>query len=186
MNSIVTKLPDYDEVNAAMEEAGFESTAAEVHGTICGILASPEGETADWLAMVLGTDSIDVEHLPKPVSEQLLGLFQVSRQTLQDEDFSFVLLIPLGDDHSIVDRTEAVAAWCRGFLLGLSAGGLKEFASLPDAVREALEDLLDIAEVVAEDEEGEQQEQALFEIEEYVRVATQLVYDDRHRTTEAH
>ncbi len=172
-----------------MEMAGFESTAAEVHGTLCGVLASPEGETADWLAMVLGT-GIDVEHLPKPVSEILLGLFQVSRKALDDEDFSFALLIPQGDGHSIVDRTEAVAAWSRGFLLGLSAGGLKEFDSLADAVREALEDLLDIAEVVAEDEEGEQQERALVEIEEYVRVATQLVYDDRRHerdgATEAH
>lgn len=186
MNSTAFELPSYDQANAAMEGAGFDASAAEVHGTICGVVSSPEGDKADWLAAVLGGDSSDAHNLPKPVSEQLLAMFQVSRKALNDESFSFSLLIPTGDDHSIVDRTEAVAAWCRGFLLGLSAGGLKEFASLPDAVREALEDLLDIAEVVAEDEEDEQQERALAELEEYVRAAVQLIFDERRHMTSAH
>lgn len=186
MNSIASELPNYDQANTAMEDAGFDASAAEVHGTICGVVVSPEGDKADWLAAVLGGDSSDVHNLPKAVSEQLLVLFQVSRKTLNDEDFSFSLLIPAGDDDSIADRTEAVAAWCRGFLLGLSAGGLKEFASLPDAMREVLEDLLDIAEVVAEDEEDEQQEQSLVELEEYVRTAVQFIFDERRHMVLPH
>ncbi len=179
MNSITTDLPDYDEANAAMEAAGFESSAAEVHGTICGVLASPEAEKTDWLAAIMGADKGAAESLPKPVSEQLLALFQGPRKALKDEKFSFALFIPEADNNSIATRTDALAAWCRGFLLGLSAGGLKEFASLPDTIREALEDLLDIAEVVAEEGEDEQQEKALAELEEYVRVVVQLIYDDR-------
>jgi yecA family protein len=179
MNSINIDLPDYDQANAAMEAAGFESSAAEVHGTICGVLASPEAEKTDWLAAIMGTDSGNAEGLPKTVSEQLLALFQGSRKVLKDESSSFALFVPEADKNSIATRTDAVAAWCRGFLLGLSAGGLKEFATLPDSIREALEDLLDIAEVVAEEGEDEQQEQALSDLEEYVRVVVQLIYDDR-------
>lgn len=181
MNSTTFDLPDYEQANAAMEAAGFESSAAEIHGTICGVLASPEGENTDWLEAIVAVDNIDAESLPKPASEQLLVLFQASRNALKDENFSFAIFIPEADNNSIATRTEAVAAWCRGFLMGLSAGGLKEFATLSDSVREGLEDLLDIAEVEAEQGEDEQQQQALADLEEYVRVVVQLVYDDRRQ-----
>lgn len=181
MNSTTIDLPDYEQANAAMEAAGFESSAAEIHGTICGVLASPEAEKTDWLAAIVAVENIDAESLPKPASEQLLVLFQASRNALKDENFSFAIFIPEADNNSIATRTEAVAAWCRGFLMGLSAGGLKEFATLSDSVREGLEDLLDIAEVEAEQGEDEQQQQALSDLEEYVRVVVQLVYDDRRQ-----
>jgi len=177
MNSTTIALPDYYQANAALEAAGFESTAAEVHGTICGVLASPEAEKTDWLAAIVGADSSAGANLSKPVSEQLLVLFQGSRQALKEENIAFTLFIPGADNSGIKARTDAIAAWCRGFLMGLSAGGLKEFATLSDSVREALEDLLDIAEVVAE--ENEDGQQALVELEEYVRVVVQLIFDDR-------
>lgn len=186
MKSIATDLPDYDQANAAMELAGFQSSAAEVHGTICGVLASPEAEKTDWLGVIMEGGSSEADKLPKPVSEQLLVLFQSSRKALRDESFSFALLVPEGNDKSIVARTDAVAAWCRGFLLGLSAGGLKEFATLPDAVREALENLLDIAEVVAERGEYKQQEDALVDLEVYVRMAVQFIFDERRRVADTH
>jgi len=186
MNSVVIDFPDYDQANAALEGAGFDSTAAEVHGTICGVLASPEAEKTDWLAAIMDGDSSDAENLPKNVSEQLLALYQGARDSLNDENFSFALFIPKAASHDITARTDAIAAWCRGFLLGLSAGGLKEFATLSDNIREALEDLLDIAEVAAEDIEDEEQEQSLFELEEYIRVVVQLIYDDRRQAVQAH
>ena len=186
MKSIDTDLPDYDQANTAMELAGFQSSAAEVHGTICGVLASPDAERTDWLAAILEGGSSDAENLPKPVSEQLSALFQISRKALWDESFSLTLLVPEGNDKSVIARTDAVAAWCRGFLLGLSAGGLKEFATLPDAVREALEDLLDIAEVVAKEGEDGQQDEALADLEEYVRIAVQFIFDEHRRVADTH
>ena len=132
--------------------------------------------------MVLGGISNRAENLSKSVSEQLLTLFQVSREALKGENFSLALLIPNAASYSTAERTTGVAEWCRGFLLGL--GGLKEFATLPNIVREALEDLLDIAEVVAEDGEDEQQEKAFVELEEYVRVCVQLIYDECRRVAQ--
>ncbi len=181
MKSVATELPDYDQANSTMELAGIQSSAAEVHGTICGVLASPEAEQTDWLKAILERGSRGSNKLPKPVSEQLSALFQISRKALRDESFSIALLVPEGNNTSVVEHTDAVAAWCRGFMLGLSAGGLKEFASLPDAVREALEDLLDIAEVVAEEGEDEQQEEALVDLQEYVRLAVQFIFDEHRR-----
>ncbi|MEE8388089.1 MAG: UPF0149 family protein [Acidiferrobacterales bacterium] len=186
MKSIATDLPDYDQANSAMELAGFQSSAAEVHGTICGVLASPEAEQTDWLAAILEGGSSEADNLPKPVSEQLLALFQVSRKALRDESISITLLVPEGSNTSVVEHTDAVAAWCRGFLLGLSAGGLKEFASLPDVVREALEDMLDIAEVVAEESEDVQQEEALVDLKEYVCVAVQFIFNEHRRIAHTH
>lgn len=186
MTSQSNELPVYDETNALVGDAGFESSAAEIHGTICGVLASPQAEKTDWLNVVLSGNSSGDENLPDPLSDKLSSLFQGSRDVLKDGDFAFAMLIPNQETDGIAKRTEGVAEWCRGFLLGLSAGGLKEFASLPDMVREALEDMLDIAEVIAEDGEDEQQEKAFVELEEYVRVCVQLVYDECRRDAGSH
>jgi hypothetical protein len=176
-------LPEYEQASAAFALAGIEPSVSEVHGIICGVLVSPGTARIDWLATVLGGDSGLVHQLPKPVSEQLLGLYQSTRKALGEDEFGLTLLLP-GESHDIIDRTEALAAWCRGFLLGLAEGGLSDFSSLSNEAREALEDLIDIAEVVAEEEVDEQQEQALVEVEEYVRVAVQFLYDEDHRSTE--
>jgi yecA family protein len=185
VNTESARLPDYEQASAAIELAGIEVGLSEIHGTVCGVLASAASDTADWLAAVLGGDSDRVQDLPKPVSALLFDLFQQTRKSLTEEEFGLYLLLP-GSEHGIVDRTEAIAAWCRGFLLGLAEGGLTDFSVLSNEAREALEDLIDIAEVMAEDEADEQQEQALAEVEEYVRIAVQLVFDERRRATATH
>jgi yecA family protein len=185
MGATTAVLPDYEQASAALELAGIEPGVAEVHGIVCGVLASPGADKVDWLATVLRGDSDLVQQLPKPVSEQLLGLYQSARKALGEDEFGLTLLLP-GESSNIVERTDALAAWCRGFLLGLAEGGLSDFSSLSNEAREALEDLIDIAEGVAEDEADEQQEHALAEVEEYVRVAVQFLFDECHRATETH
>jgi yecA family protein len=178
MSATANELPQYDQASAALDLAGIEPSVAEVHGIICGVLVSPGAGKVDWLATVLGGDSEHLSDLPKAVSQQLLAMFQLTRDALQKGEFGLNLLLPDAELHDIVFRTDALAAWCRGFLLGLAEGGLTDFTSLSNEARDALEDLIDIAEVEAQEAEDEQQEQALAEVEEYVRVAVQFLFDE--------
>lgn len=84
MTSQSNELPVYDETNALVGDAGFESSAAEIHGTICGVLASPQAEKTDWLNVVLSGNSSGNENLPDPLSDKLSSLFQGSRDVLKD------------------------------------------------------------------------------------------------------
>jgi uncharacterized protein YgfB (UPF0149 family) len=186
MSAIATELPEYDQASAALERAGIEPSVAEVHGIICGVLVSPGAGKVDWLATVLGGDSSGAGDLPKPVSQQLLAMFQLTRDALQRGEFGLTLLLPDADIHDIIFRTNALAAWCRGFLLGLAEGGLTDFSSLSNEARDALEDMIDISEVVAEENEDEQQEQALVEVEEYVRVTVQFLFDELQLAGKTH
>jgi len=184
MSANTAVLPEYDQASAALALAGIEPGLAEVHGIICGVMVSPGAARIDWLATILGGNSELVHQLPKPLSEQLLGIYQSARKALGEDEFGLTLLLPDVETTDIVERTEALADWCRGFLLGLAEGGLTDFSSLSNESREALEDLIDIAAVTAEDEVDEQQELALAEVEEYVRVAVQYLYDEIHRSNE--
>ena len=90
-------------------------------------------------------------------------------------------------------RVEAVADWCGGFLAGFAVGIDDEHHNLPVDVQEIIRDLaalsgLDSADYEAsiDDVGNEENEAALMEIFEYVRVGTLLVLSlmDEHQTQE--
>jgi uncharacterized protein len=90
----------------------------------------------------------------------------------------FRMLLP-DEDASLEERAVALAAWCSGFLYGLATHGLRPMEELPEELREILTDFSEIGRAgVAEEEVGEAGENALAELEEYVRVGAQLVYDE--------
>lgn len=103
---------------------------------------------------------------------------------LEDRSFGFSLLLP-DDDAPMFDRSQSLFDWCRGFLggFGLSAGSAQ---ALSEEGREALADIARLAAAGAQEEGDEEDEAALAEIEEFVRVAVLLLHGDctlapRHR-----
>jgi uncharacterized protein YgfB (UPF0149 family) len=97
----------------------------------------------------------------------------------------FTPLLP-DDDVSLALRTDALAHWAQGFLYGLAMGEIGRNPSLPGTVREILGDFAEIsratlstdgdpADVYVGDEADEE---AFFELHEFVRAGVQLVYDD--------
>ena len=74
------------------------------------------------------------------------------------------------------ERGEALVAWCRGFLGGVGLAGLEPL--LGEEAREALGDVAKIAESQVSYEDPESDEEALAEIEEFVRVAALLIHGD--------
>jgi uncharacterized protein YgfB (UPF0149 family) len=173
------KLPDYDEIQAALGDAPNGAATAEAHGTLCGLLcASVEDLVETWIHITL----VDAEEYSfgggGDARSLLEALHAATGAALEGDEMGFQLMLP-DEDAPIEERAVALAAWCSGFLYGLATHGLRPMEELPDELREILTDFSEIGRAgVAEEEVGEAGETALAELVEYVRVGAQLVYDE--------
>ena len=173
-------LPTLAEVDAAARQLGLGIDAAELHGALCGWLAGGGAQTPDWLANVLADDAA-----PAVAADGVLDRLRLaSAAQLDDRSFGFDLLLPAADT-PLSERSGALFDWCRGFLggFGLAAG---HAPPLSDEGSEALTDLAKLAAATPQDDGDDDDEDALIEIEEFVRVAALLLHGDcvlapRHR-----
>ena len=95
---------------------------------------------------------------------------------LRSTGFEFRILRP-PESSDLVNRTQALADWCTGFCTGFAYDALIEPDELePDAV-EALTDIGQIAGVEAGHGDSDDQERDFFELEEYIRIGAQLIYE---------
>jgi uncharacterized protein YgfB (UPF0149 family) len=173
-------LPTLEEVAAAATAAGLSTSAAELHGSLCGWLAGGGTPGPDWPAKVFADDALPALADGSPLAR----LQQVSAAQFDDRDFEFDLLLP-DAGAPLAERSGALFDWCRGFLggFGLAAGAKPP---LSEEGAEALNDIARLAAASPQDEGDEEDEDALVEIEEFVRVAALLLHGDcvmapRHR-----
>ena len=165
-------LPALSEVDAACRALALAVSAPELHGSLCGWLAGGGAAGPDWLAKVMVDDA-----LPAPAADSALDrLRRASVAQLEDRSFGFALLVP-AEDASLAVRSGALFDWCRGFVgaFGLAAGA---DPPLSGEGREALADLARLAAATAQEDGDEEDEDALVEIEEFVRVAVLLLHGD--------
>lgn len=173
-------LPPLAEIDAACRALDLAISASELHGGLCGWLAGGGEATPQWLAKAM----VDAD-LPAPLPDSVLDcLCRATAAQLDDRSFGFSLLLP-GSEATLAARSEALFDWCRGFVggFGLGAGGEPP---LSEEGREALHDLARLAAATAQDDGDDEDEAALAEIEEFVRVAVLLLHGDctlgpRHR-----
>lgn len=173
-------LPALPEVEAACRALRIGVGASELHGALCGWLAGGGADTARWLGQVLADDD-----LPAVAADGALDrLCKASVTQLEDRSFGFELLLP-DENEALSERSGALFDWCRGFLggFGLAAGAKP---ALSEEAGEALADLAKLAAASPQEEGDEEDEAALAEIEEFVRVAVLLLHGDcalgpRHR-----
>lgn len=163
---------------------GLTQGPAEIHGTVYGVLcARPDLQTDDDLLSALQQDA-DADEIDVDAARKLLEALQrQAHEVLVGEGFEIKLLLP-PDDSEFDSRVQALAEWCRGFLFGLVAAGIKDITRLPGDAGEAIQDLLSISETGTKSDDDESRERSLFELTEYVRVAVQLVYEELHPATE--
>ena len=173
-------LPALADVDAQARRLDLAATPAELHGLLCGWLAGGGGADAHWLAQVLADPQLPAV----PADSALAALATASAAQLEDRSFDFELLLP-HDDSPLEARSGALFEWCRGFLggFGLAAG---QAPPLSEEGSEALADIARLAAATPQDDGDEEDETALSEIEEFVRVAALLIHGDcvmapRHR-----
>ena len=170
-------LPDYDQVNDALQGVPSEFNAGEFHGQLCGLLCTYDRlQLHDWLMVSLP------ERDPASLSPATHELFQVlldhSQAALSSENFGFQLLLP-DDTAGLAARIEALASWCQGFLFGISHAGVSDIQVLPGELPEIVGDFLNIARAENFELEDEDEDEAAYmELVEYVRVGVQLFREE--------
>lgn len=152
-------------------------SAAEAHGLLTGAIVSPArpGPVRLFFGNAGAPQTQEAGRLLAALDDAL----QETEYRLQGTEFGFEPMLP--GEASVHERVDALADWCRGFLYGLAAGGLRDPGVLRGDAGEFLQDVLQIGEVEADaDASEEEQERDYAEVVEYVRIGVQLVYEELH------
>ncbi|HEX7814920.1 UPF0149 family protein [Dyella sp.] len=164
----------HDELNDSCVRMRLGADAAELHGSLCGFLAGGGKIGRQSLLAVLQLDGEGVQ--PGAQDQALLErLVKQCEAELDDPELGFEPLLP-ADDRPLPERAEALVDWCRGFLGGFGLAGTDAHASLSDEAKEILRDLGSIAGAELDFGEEGDDEDALIEVHEFVRVGAMLLF----------
>ncbi len=161
---------EFEALDAHLRQHGAGPGLAEIHGMACGLSCGGRRrfDETDWIGLVgedAGRDDI----------RRVLGsVFSLAQTALSSEGFDFRPLLP-GEQSALANRLEAVADWCSGFDQAFTGACA---APAGDTAAEALEDIRAMAGIVADDDDEATQRSNLAQIEEHLRVAVLLLYED--------
>lgn len=169
---------NYDRLQSALQSAGIDVGASELHGIVCGAICNQikSGLEHDLRELIVNGE-VGGPDAMTPLEEPIRSLYQSATTMLHQSDAEFGLLLP-DDELSIADRTEALASWCRGFMFGLLHNDAFAIEQLPGDAGEIARDFLAFADAESGNEPSEDDERALVEIEEYIRVGVQLIFEE--------
>ncbi len=173
----------YHELNGHLAASELGPSAAEAHGMLCAMLCAGKPQAAEsWIAELLaGTDAAD--RSTQACRRSLQDLAARTRAGITDPQLDFMPLLP-DDSVPLAERAVGLYDWSRGFLYGLGLAGL-DVSRLSGPAREACDDFAAITHLDLKDlDDSEENEQALAELTEFVRVATLLVYEEQGRAVE--
>lgn len=172
---------DHGTLDDLLKSCGSNWNAGQVHGLLCSRLAVTGADGASrWFAQVL--EGVDPENAQRGECEAVLdALCTTTWRQLVERQSEFTLLLP-NDGDPVLERTEAMAQWCEGFLHGLvsekHSEDLKKRLSA-EPLADIIKDMLHITRATTGDEEDdESDENAIAELIEYLRVAVQLTYEE--------
>lgn len=177
-SSPIAELPEFDVMVRMLSATGIVHSPSELHGVICGLLATGQGRDTPSL---LGTLAAHVEQpagLPEPLSAALIDCRDAALSGFAGTGLDLALLLPSSDEELGL-RVAALAQWCEGFLVGFGTGaaGISDSALSP-GIQEALSDLAAISQVETPEGEGDEQEQLLEEVTEHCRMSALMIYTD--------
>ncbi|MDN7125105.1 UPF0149 family protein [Pseudidiomarina sp. 1APP75-32.1] len=166
----------YDRLTEFFERHGLLSSAAEIHGLLTGMVAggaSLEGD--EWLLLL--SDLINEgQSFPPEVRERLSLMAADLGASLRDPDLGFQLMLP-GDHEPLHERLQALTAWVQSFLVGFGMNQTN-LAGLSADLREAIDDMVEIAKLDIAVDDDEEAERAYFEIMEYLRISAMLCFNE--------
>jgi uncharacterized protein YgfB (UPF0149 family) len=172
---------DHSALEEILKSCGASWSAGQVHGLLCSRLAVTGADGATrWFAQVL--EDTDPNSAQRSECEAALdNVCATTWRQLVERQSEFSLLLP-DDEEPILQRTEAMAQWCEGFLHGLvsekHSEDLKKRLSA-EPLADIIKDILQITRATIEDgQDDEGEEQAFVELQEYLRVAVQLTYEE--------
>lgn len=165
--------PAYGDVQAALEHVSSPVSASGCHGLMCGMLSvRPAARTESWLREVM-PDADPADLLVQESTRLLEALFEDARDLLASPELGFTPLLP-GDEEALIQRGRALAEWCDGYLYGLGLGGYEGGQDRHPEEQEFVADLHEFTKLGITDG-GEDDEQALVELIEYIRIGVLMI-----------
>lgn len=164
--------PDHDELERLLAPTVLSCSAAEAHGIYCGLVATgTDAPRERWLAELLPSDG-DADAAAR--QDALDRLAAATDAALLDAEQAFHPLLP-AEDRPLRERATAVHGWARGLLYGIGIADLDP-AGLASETHEVLDDLLEVTRMDLDAiDEGADNEAALAEVLEFLRVAALLI-----------
>jgi uncharacterized protein len=175
MTSTLIDAPDYAAVAALLKRAGYPESTANFHGTLCGALCvmEPSLLTVERLVDEGGERAAPLDAADR---DAVVRLRDAAAADLISTDMTFEPLLP-PDAATLTERVDALAAWCGGFLYGISSNRRLNLKTLSEEARETLRDFTQFTQACFDASgDPEAEERAYTELVEYVRVGAQLLY----------
>ncbi|HKE47564.1 MAG TPA: UPF0149 family protein [Rhodanobacteraceae bacterium] len=166
----------YAELAHAIKTLRLGVGASDLHGSLTGYLcAGGRAGAEEWpAALELDPDVKALRH------EALRQLYRDCRAQLEDPDLGFEPLLP-AHDAPVERRADALVEWCRGFLGGVGLSGTTNRQRLSEDANEVLADFGRIASSRFDYDDAEEDETALSEVLEFVRVGVLLLHAELNR-----
>lgn len=169
----------YDRVDRQLASVEIESTPAEVHGVLCGLLCAGCKEAQSLWLKELFTSRESADLLVGECRASLEQLYGETAEEMDGPGLGFTPFFP-DENQPLRVRAAAVSDWCQGFLYGVGLAGVAIESELSDGVREALKDLSEISRLDLDDlVESEEAEADLMEVSEFLWVAAMLLHAER-------
>ncbi|MFP1681605.1 UPF0149 family protein [Alloalcanivorax sp. C16-1] len=174
----MSDLPDFERLAQAASAAGLATSPSELHGVICGLLATGHGQEDATLLGILSAHAEQPQGLGADLGGDLMEWRDAAREGFAGTGLELVLLLP-GDEEELGLRVAALGQWAEGFLVGFGTGaaGIND-SQLSPGVQEALSDLSAISQVSTPEDDDEEQEQLLEQVTEHCRVSALMIYTD--------
>jgi uncharacterized protein YgfB (UPF0149 family) len=168
----------HDELDEVVAHLRLSIRASELHGSLCGLLAADgrPGKRSVLSALHLEPGSDSVSDHDQDVLDQVA---RQSAEELADPELGFEPLLP-ADDRPLPERADALVDWCRGFLGGFGLGGPAVHGRLSEEGQEILRDLGTIAASSLDFGSAEEDEDALIELHEFIRMGAMLLFTECH------
>ena len=167
----------FTQLEAAISLTGLEIPPSEVHGTVVGAIAHHmKSGVSPNLLQLIAPDADSGSGPFAPLNELLYDLYRENSEHLLEGKENFDLLLP-DEDAAQSERTDSLAAWSRGYLLGLLHSDTFSIDQLPESGAEIARDIMQISEASAGADDETEEDWALAELEEYVKVGAQLIFE---------
>ncbi len=170
----------YQIIDKVLQQNESDIVASEAHGLATGMLCIDANiEAVTWLNQVFPEENILIDE-DKTI---LVDLFEQTRKLLNEEDdfFRFDLFLP-GEDEPLNEQLQTLCLWCEGFLFGIGYSQSSE-AVWPGETDAIMKDIVEFTKMETEldealsEQELNENETALIEIQEYLRVAVIIIRD---------
>ena len=160
----------YDALDQRLRNSAFDGSAAQAHGIACGLVCR-DVQASDLQAIIEHLNFSDDASIAA-----IQSLIEMAGRDLNQAEFAFDLWLPEVDALNI--QLEALADWSQGYIIGLFHDGSEFRTRLSPEVNESVQDVIEIAGLDANVDGSTEDEVALFELKEYIRMVTQLIYEE--------